>query len=224
MSLHFEEYFVEYEKLVAGVDAVFSQVAGQFSGEVVCKSGCSSCCYAVFDLFLIEALYLNHKFLRLPEFKRNEILKRADFADRQAYKIKREMGKKASSGTSEDILLQKAAEIRIRCPLLDDNDCCVLYDCRPITCRLYGIPVDISGVSHTCGLSKFETGGAYPTVHLEKIQGRLEQISSALAEGIGSRYSELGQVLVPVSAALLTEYTAEYLGITVPQNKGEQKK
>ncbi len=219
MSLHFEEYFVEYEKLVGGVDAIFSQVAGQFSDEVVCQSGCSSCCHAVFDLFLVEALYLNYKFLQLGESQRNEILKRADFADRQVYKIKREMGKKASSGASEDTLLQKAAEIRIRCPLLDDNDCCVLYDCRPITCRLYGIPVNIAGVSHTCGLSGFQAGGAYPTVHLEKIQGRLEQISSALAEGIGSRYSELGQLLVPVSAALLTEYTAEYLGVTASQNK-----
>ncbi len=221
MSLNFDEYFQEYEKLVAGIDAVFSSVVGKFPEQVMCRTGCSSCCHALFDLFLVEALYINRKFTELPKERQVEILKRADFADRKSYKLKRDLAKRARSGENQSELLQYAAELRVRCPLLDDDQRCALYNFRPLTCRLYGIPVSIEGSSHTCGLSAFKTGGAYPTVQLEKIQGRLQQISFALAEGLGSRYSELGRMLVPVSTALLTEYTPEYLGLVEEQNQAQ---
>ncbi len=220
MSLNLDEYFQEYEKLVAGVDTVFSSVVGQFPEQVMCKTGCSSCCHALFDLFLVEALYINQKFMELPKERQVEILKRADFADRKAYKLKRDLAKRARSGEDQSRLLQYAAELRIRCPLLDDDERCALYGARPLTCRLYGIPVSIEGSSRTCGLSDFEAGGSYPTVQLEKVQTLLQQISSALAEGLGSRYTELGQMLVPVSSALLTEYTPEYLGLVAESGEG----
>ena len=160
--------------------------------------------------------------MELSRERQVEILKRADFADRKAYKLKRELARRARNGESPSDILQYAAELRIRCPLLDDDQRCALYDFRPLTCRLYGIPVNIEGSSHTCGLSAFEAGGAYPAVQLEKIQTRLQQISSALAEGLGSRYSELGQMLVPVSSALLTDYSPEYLGLVAEREEGAE--
>ena len=32
------------------------------------------------------------------------------------------------------------AATSVRCPLLDEENRCLLYDARPITCRLYGVP------------------------------------------------------------------------------------
>jgi hypothetical protein len=57
-----DKHFVKYEAVVSMVDQVFDRVKKEFSKEVFCREKCSDCCYAIFDLTLIEALYLNHKF------------------------------------------------------------------------------------------------------------------------------------------------------------------
>ena len=86
MSLDFTETFDKYERLVKEVDAVFAQVQKQYPDCVACKMGCSDCCHAMFDLSLVEALYINSHFNRIEDSElRNEILERADKADREAY-------------------------------------------------------------------------------------------------------------------------------------------
>ena len=110
-------------------------------------------------------------------------------------------------------IMEEAAKARVRCPLLDSNDQCVLYDYRPITCRLYGIPTAIGGKGHVCGKSNFAAGVNYPTVHLDKIQERLDRLSVEIRDRVKSRFKELHEVFVPVSMALLTNYDDAYLGI-----------
>ena len=97
--------------------------------------------------------------------------------------------------------------------LLDGEDRCLLYEARPITCRLYGVPTAIGGQGHVCGFSAFEKGKAYPTVHLDKIQARLDELSREVARTVESRFSELHEVYVPLSMALITRYDEAYLGI-----------
>ena len=63
MALDLNEHFVKYEALVQIVDAVFARVKKEYPKEVFCREKCSDCCYAIFDLTLIEALYLKDKFL-----------------------------------------------------------------------------------------------------------------------------------------------------------------
>ncbi len=55
-------YFKKYEALVSKAEAVFEQVKSKFPDEVKCKEGCSDCCHALFDLTLVEALYINFRF------------------------------------------------------------------------------------------------------------------------------------------------------------------
>jgi hypothetical protein len=50
-------------------------------------------------------------------------------------------------------------------------------------------------------------------VKVEVLQDRLFALSGELAAGIGSAFPLLADMLVPVSMALLTEYTPEYLGV-----------
>jgi len=110
--------------------------------------------------------------------------------------------------------MEDAARSRIRCPLLDAEERCRLYAHRPVTCRLYGVPAAIGGEAHVCGKSAFHKGKPYPTVALEKIQDRLSAMSLEIAQLLGTRFTELHLVYVPVSMALLTRYDAEYLGLT----------
>lgn len=211
MNLDLAQFFKEYEALVAQVDAVFQKVSGNFSSEVRCKGGCSDCCHALFDLTLVEAMYLNAKFLELGELRRNEILIEADKADRKAHLLKRKVSKEAAEVDHSEILLRTAKE-RLRCPLLDSKDHCHLYAYRPITCRIYGIPLEIGGKSHTCGLSGFEPGRPYPAVKLERIQDMLLALSNRILDAVGSSYSDFRLMHVPVSSALMTVYSEDFFG------------
>lgn len=207
--------FARYEALVAEADALFARVREAHPDCVICAQGCSDCCHALFDLSLVEAMYLNRAFTeRVPYGRqRSDMLMRAADIDRTVTRLKRDMYKESKAGKSAEEIMEEAARLRMPCPLLDSGNSCELYTHRPITCRLYGIPLNIGGKGHVCGKTGFAKGGSYPTVHMAAIQGRLEGLSRDIAEAVQSRFTELHQVFVPVSMALMTRYDEQYLGI-----------
>lgn len=211
----FSPIFMRYDALVAEADALFAKVRADHPQQVTCVEGCSDCCHALFDLSLVEAMRLNTAFdADMPHGRaRSDLLSRAADIDRQTSRIKRDIYRATKAGTPPQDILHKAAQLRIACPLLGADSLCVLYARRPITCRLYGVPLNIGGKGHVCGKTGFAAGGAFPSVHLDKIQARLEGLSLDIAAAAGSRFKELHQVYVPVSMALLTKYDAQYLGI-----------
>lgn len=208
-------YFTRYEGFVRDADALFEHIRTQFPDLVVCREKCSSCCHAMFDLTLVEALYLNAKFSeRFPDGnERAAVLEEADTTDRRIARFKRKIFNDSKSGKDSNEILAEVAAATMRCPLLGEDDRCMMYEFRPITCRLYGVPTAIGGKSHTCGKTGFVRGEAYPTVALDKMQFRLTSLSEELAAGIGTAYKDLASMYVPVSSALITVYDAPYLGI-----------
>ncbi|MDD6181554.1 MAG: YkgJ family cysteine cluster protein [Desulfovibrionaceae bacterium] len=210
------DIFARYEALRAEADAIFGKVKHDLPQCVVCKEGCSDCCHALFDLSLVEAMYLNKLFVDTYPYgqQRSDILERAMESDRRLTRLKRDMYRATRDGrkTPEEVMAE-VARLRMRCPLLGDDDRCLFYEQRPITCRLYGVPTAILGKGHVCGHSGFEKGKQYPTVHLDKIQERLHSLSTEIKERCGSRFKELDEVYIPLSMTLLTRYDEAYLGI-----------
>ncbi len=210
----YESFFGRYEALAEAADRIFERVKTEFPDELTCRVGCSDCCHAVFDVTLVEALYLNHYFNRLyGEAVRAPLLEKANRADRTVFKIKRDAKKRLDKGAREEDLLVTMAAERVRCPLLNERNQCDLYDHRPITCRLYGVPTEIGGLTHSCGKAGFEKGKSYPTVHLDKMNQQLFSLAAALVDTIGSRFSALAELVMPVSAAMLTVFDDAFLGI-----------
>lgn len=213
MDFDFSPYFERYEALSAQAEAAFEKIREAYPDAVKCARECSDCCHAIFDVTFIEAIYINHKFNNAFEGKAlEELLERANKADRIVHRLKRDATKALEAGTDENAILEKMAESRVPCPLLNTHSLCDLYEDRPITCRLYGVPTAIGGKGHTCGLSAFEPGQAYPTVNLDAIQDRLFEISRDLVTALGSRHVRMGDMVVPLSMALITTYNEEYLG------------
>lgn len=225
MSFDFTPYFEKYEKLVAMSDEVFKSIKEKYPESVKCKSQCDDCCHAVFDLTFIEALYINYQFNKFFDGQEKEsLLDMANKADRMVYKLKRKAYKAHKDGKDEiDIIFDMAKE-RIRCPLLNDERMCVLYNYRPITCRLYGIPTAIGGKAHTCGLSGFEEGKPYPTVNIDKIQQKLYALSAELVRDMKTEHVRMADIIVPLSMALITEYDDHYLGIAEADAADEKAK
>ena len=227
MDFDFTPYFRRYEALVKLADQAFERVAKDYPDCINCQIGCADCCHALFDLTLIEALYINHKFKEKfngPE--REALLEKANTADRQTNRIKRQAVDALQKGTNERDILAELAKKKVRCPLLNDQDSCDLYGYRPLTCRFYGVPTAIGGVGHTCGVSDFKKGEKYPTVNLDLIHQQLQQISAELVRDLESKFIKLADILVPLSMALLTLYDEEYLGIdcAAPSDKAAQAK
>jgi Fe-S-cluster containining protein len=213
--LDFSKTFEKYEALVAQADKVFTAVQDAHPDCVRCEIHCCDCCYAVFDLTLIESVYMNYHFNRsLTRRERRPILRRAERADRKFYQIKHKLQKMyiGHGKTPDEVLLQLAHE-RVPCPLLNDEKLCDLYARRPITCRVYGIPTSIGGKAHICGESGFKEGTAYPTVNLDNMNDRLIELSKDLLKEIGSKTAKMHMSLVPVSTALMDTYDKEYFGI-----------
>jgi len=217
--LDFSKTFEKYETLVSEVDRISKSVQDAFSDCVRCEIRCSDCCHAVFDVTLVEAVYINHHFNQsLSRKERRPIVRRAEKADRKYYQIKRKLQKMyVSERKSPEEVLVHLAQERVRCPLLSDDDLCDLYEKRPITCRVYGIPTSIGGKAHICEKSKFQNGTAYPTVNLDNMNNRLLALSKELLREVGSVHLKRHMSLVPPSAALMITYDEEYFGIKKPE-------
>ena len=214
MELDLSPYFKKYEDLVATADEAFERVKNAHTDCVKCGEQCADCCFALFDLTLIEALYIHHKFTeKYGGSARVELIEKANRADRRVYKLKRKAFKEFQSGKDEGEILAEMAFERVRCPLLNEKDLCDLYDNRPLTCRFYGIPTAIGGAGHTCGKSDFKQGEQYPTVNLDNVYNQLQQISAELLRDIKSKNVKLADLLVPLSSAMVMDFDEVFLGV-----------
>lgn len=219
MSIDLTHFFKKYETLSETANLVFARVKKENPDCVKCRNGCADCCYALFDLTLIEALYMNNQFNKKFQGKEKaELLERTNKTDRETYRIKKKAYNELKTGKQEEQILMEIAQKRVRCPLLNNQEMCDLYAHRPITCKLYGIPTSINGIGHTCGISGFVEGKQYPTVNLDTIQKKLYGISAELVKAIQSKYFKMADMLVPLSMAILTDYDDDYLGIVKEDN------
>jgi Fe-S-cluster containining protein len=224
MKIDFRPYFEKYQTIVKQTDELFERVQKEYPECVTCKIKCADCCHALFDLTLIEAIYINYQFKKIIQGKeKRNIIEKADRADRKTHVIKKRAYDSKKAGKEETEILMDIAAERVRCPLLNDDEQCDLYEYRPITCRLYGIPTSIGGRSHTCGKSGFVEGKPYPAVNLDAIQKRLYDISNEFVREIKTKYVKMADMLVPLSMAILTDFDEEYLGVASPKNAEEKQ-
>lgn len=137
-----------YESLLGEVDEWFENCLSRHPAHIACHQGCSACCRGLFDITLLDALCLKRGFDRLP------------LAVQQAVHLKAVEPLVERSDTwpafqrpwvlnhiPEHNWEQMMPEEDERpCPLLSAEGTCLVYDQRPMTCRLNGIPlIDTSG-------------------------------------------------------------------------------
>jgi Fe-S-cluster containining protein len=191
------QLLAELNDLRARADASFRKVVEGHPEAVACASGCDDCCHALFDLSLLEALSLALAFQELPRAERREIRRRGE----KSAQIFDKAAAQALAAPLEG-RMRLLSQARVPCPLLSDGRC-LLYRDRPLTCRLYGVPVGIDGTSRTCHRSRFLPGRSYPTVDMALVQMELERLSRPAARLLPS----LGPARRDVARALELAYT-----------------
>lgn len=188
-----------YELLAAKADQDFQKIKKEFPECIKCKPRCSDCCHALFGLFLIEAVYLKRHFDKLGRKERRAALLRGNKADKELKKLEQRLQTQDVNLRTTNYPLERE---RIRCPLLGDNEECVLYPHRPITCRVYGIPTAIQGKAHVCGKAGFKSGKTYPIFDLDRAYQELYLLSGELLKETGRRDPERASLLISVSRVI----------------------
>lgn len=137
-----------YGALLGEVDSWFRHCLERHPDLVACRNGCSECCRGLFDITLLDAMYLRRGFDLLPEQLKAELARGAS--------LRLEMLSHVNPAFMEPWLLNgipeddweelMPEEDETPCLLLSEAGECLVYDYRPMTCRLNGIPlIDVSG-------------------------------------------------------------------------------
>lgn len=181
-----DDLFSQYVNVARKADVLFKTIQEKYPLSVRCRLHCCDCCHAIFGVFPIEAAYINYHFNRLERKVRRDALRRAEKAEAEMLKAKDRLKVFEDDPKMKVFGLGKQ---RIRCPLLQDSEECVLYEKRPIICRIYGVPYSLKKenkeISYVCGISGFEEKASYPTVKLDKLYQELINLSQNLLTDAG---------------------------------------
>ena len=142
------EVLGEYRRLLTDVDTWFRGCIARLGEKIRCVEGCSECCRGLFDITLLDAALLKDGFDRLDAATREQVLARCrerlagmrrlwpDFA--HPYLL--------NSRPEEEWEILMPDDDETPCPLLGEDGRCLVYEFRPMTCRLHGLPlVDLTG-------------------------------------------------------------------------------
>lgn len=145
------EVLEHYRGLLAEVDQWFSRCIARSGERIHCAAGCSGCCRGLFDITLLDAALLREGFDHLDSVTRGQVLMRCqerlaalqrlwpDFANPYLLNCRPE----------EEWELLMPDDDETPCPLLGPDGRCLVYEFRPMTCRLHGLPlVDLAGEVH----------------------------------------------------------------------------
>jgi Fe-S-cluster containining protein len=148
-------------ELVQIIDAALADAARRAGDWLACRPGCTHCCSGVFAISQLDTLRLRDGMATL----------RATDPTRAAqveFRAQNWIGEFASSlpGDPATGLLGESDEDRERfedfandaaCPALDPaTGLCDLYDARPMTCRVFGPPVQMDAGDGVTGLAHCE--------------------------------------------------------------------
>jgi Fe-S-cluster containining protein len=138
----------QYGKLLQEVDQWFESCLSRYPEMIVCHHGCSECCRGLFDITLLDALFLKLGFDLLPEAVQQSVQVRAagrlDALTTNWPDFTRPWLLNHIPEEMWDSMMPEDDDTP--CPLLSEQGACLVYAHRPMTCRLNGIPmIDTNG-------------------------------------------------------------------------------
>ncbi|HVT03462.1 MAG TPA: YkgJ family cysteine cluster protein [Thermoanaerobaculia bacterium] len=131
-----------YKRLLARADEHFRKVAAAQPVNVTCGSGCSFCCYGLFEISAADVVVIGDALDTLDPRTRSRLV-------RKARKIVKDTAHPAIGSISEEdkeAFFDQTAVVP--CPALGDDGCCEIYESRPLVCRTFGLPLRDGDQTH----------------------------------------------------------------------------
>lgn len=144
----FDDLLDRYGTLLAEVDGWFNECLQRHPEFIRCSAGCSECCRGLFDITMLDACYLRKGIDQLIQEQQRHL---QNHAQRRLHQLTTLNSAFTFPWTLNhlpesdwDNLMPEEDETP--CILLGEDGCCLVYQHRPMTCRLNGIPLfDVSG-------------------------------------------------------------------------------
>jgi Fe-S-cluster containining protein len=171
------------QQLVQIIDSALADTARRSGEWLVCKPGCTQCCMGVFAINQLDALRLQQGLAELEVIEPERATRVRNRARASISRISRDFPGDRTTGILDE---GEAAESLFEefandepCPVLDaQTGMCDLYAARPMTCRVFGPPVQSEGGLGVCelcyhGASEEEIAACEMTVDPAEIEPAL---------------------------------------------------
>lgn len=201
-----------YRQLQQQVDLWFAGALQQFPAAIQCARGCAQCCRGLFDISLLDAWVLQQGFARLPAAVRQTAKAKAQVRLADLQQRWPQLQSPYFLNTLPDEGWTEMPEGDLTpCPLLSAAGLCLVYDHRPLTCRLHGLPnIDVGGELFDDSYCSLNFPGIDP-LQLQGLRGEFrasfEQEMALLGEATKALFGRpLRELDTFIPLALLVEY------------------
>lgn len=130
-----------YLPVLQELDAWQAAARQAHPGVIPCRPGCSACCHGPFDISVADAALVAEAIATLPAVIRTPLLVRATAQLEQMREVCEELAEpwdvSRLSEEAFDAVCEALAEEP--CPCLDTTGSCVIYESRPMVCRVMGL-------------------------------------------------------------------------------------
>jgi Fe-S-cluster containining protein len=125
----------------SNIDAWFSTVRQKYASHMQCGKGCTACCHGLFDISLEDAVQVARGYRQLSEDTQQQVYARASVLQQGilAHRPPALPTLLAEDDARIDAIVNAANSPP--CPCLGDGGECLIYDFRPVSCRLEGVPM-----------------------------------------------------------------------------------
>jgi Fe-S-cluster containining protein len=157
-------FAAEYRRLLKRFDRRAAVIERTHPGVVHCGKGCGRCCVGVFDIGVLDGILLAAALEALTDADRRAIVRRSRAALKRLKALCPDFAGVFEVTRDADRLVDRACGEfdYLRCPALAADDSCLLYDARPMVCRMQGMPIvdtcDTAVIGRWCGTNSGARG------------------------------------------------------------------
>jgi Fe-S-cluster containining protein len=124
------------------IDEWFKHIREKYADQMQCGKGCTACCYGLFDISLKDAAGVARGFRELPPDVQERVLSKATDIHREVVAPMADAAVPTLFGENDPRIDQIVeAANSPACPFLGDAGECLVYEHRPLSCRLEGVPM-----------------------------------------------------------------------------------
>jgi Fe-S-cluster containining protein len=124
------------------IDEWFKHVREKYAAQMQCGKGCTACCYGLFDISMKDAAAVAQGFHELSPELQERVRAKATEIHRAVIEPVADASMPARF-SEDDPRIDEIVEAANSpaCPFLGDAGECLIYEHRPLSCRLEGVPM-----------------------------------------------------------------------------------
>jgi Fe-S-cluster containining protein len=196
----------EYHSFLVELDMWFRSVRVKYGARMRCGEGCTFCCCGLFDIPLPDALRVAKGFYRLSQSFKNDVAHQASTIHAALLREIPELENPYFLDSVSEARIDLLTDIfsTVRCPFLNADDICLIYEYRPSACVLEGIPMMDFHDGLFDDWCEFNfTEGIDPALEEDlrldyyEIQATIQHIAESLIERIPALSTKEATVFIP---------------------------